>query len=73
MYKRQVQQTIVLERDALQELRTGSDSLATVLAKTVPGMADSSRTMTDYGQTLRGRGVLVLVDGIPLNLSLIHI
>ncbi|WP_206538433.1 STN domain-containing protein, partial [Bifidobacterium pseudocatenulatum] len=56
-----VQQTIVLERDALQELRTGSDSLATVLAKTVPGMADSSRTMTDYGQTLRGRGVLVLV------------
>lgn len=62
-----VQQTIVLERDALQELRTGSDSLATVLAKTVPGMADSSRTMTDYGQTLRGRGVLVLVDGIPLN------
>ena len=68
-----VQQTIVLERDALQELRTGSDSLATVLAKTVPGMADSSRTMTDYGQTLRGRGVLVLVDGIPLNLSLIHI
>ncbi len=62
-----VQQTIVLERDALQELRTGSDSLATVLSKTVPGMADSSRTMTDYGQTLRGRGVLVLVDGIPLN------
>ncbi|WP_245618525.1 TonB-dependent receptor plug domain-containing protein, partial [Knoellia aerolata] len=38
-----------------------------MLAKTVPGMADSSRTMTDYGQTLRGRGVLVLVDGIPLN------
>lgn len=62
-----VQQTIVLERDALQELRTGSDSLATILSKTVPGMADSSRTITDYGQTLRGRGVLVLVDGIPLN------
>ncbi|KAG1081200.1 hypothetical protein G6F40_015592 [Rhizopus arrhizus] len=30
-------------------------------------MADSSRTITDYGQTLRGRGILVLVDGIPLN------
>ncbi|MGE8639482.1 MAG: TonB-dependent siderophore receptor [Achromobacter sp.] len=62
-----VQQTIVLERDNLQELRTGSDSLATVLSKVVPGMADSSRTITDYGQTLRGRGILVLVDGIPLN------
>ncbi|KAG1249982.1 hypothetical protein G6F68_013047 [Rhizopus microsporus] len=55
-----VQQTIVLERDNLQELRTGSDSLATVLSKVVPGMADSSRTITDYGQTLRGRGILVL-------------
>lgn len=61
------QQTIVLEREALQELRTGSDSLATLLSKQVPGMADSSRTITDYGQTLRGRGMLVLVDGIPLN------
>ena len=60
-------QTTVIERDQLQELRTGSDSLATVLAKAVPGMADSSRTITDYGQTLRGRSMLVLVDGIPLN------
>lgn len=62
-----VQQTIVLERNELQTLRTGSDSLATILGKSVPGMADSSHTITDYGQTLRGRGVLVLVDGIPLN------
>ncbi len=60
-------QTTVIEREQLQELRTGSDSLATVLAKAVPGMADSSRTITDYGQTLRGRSMLVLVDGIPLN------
>ncbi|WP_245979319.1 TonB-dependent receptor [Solilutibacter pythonis] len=30
-------------------------------------MADSSRTITDFGQTLRGRGALILVDGIPLN------
>ena len=62
-----VQQTIVLDRENMQELMTGSASLATVLAKEVPGMADSSRTITDYGQTLRGRGILVLVDGIPLN------
>ncbi|HSC67371.1 MAG TPA: TonB-dependent siderophore receptor, partial [Cellvibrio sp.] len=37
------------------------------LAKTVPGMADSSHTITESGQTLRGRETLVLVDGIPLN------
>jgi iron complex outermembrane receptor protein len=30
-------------------------------------MADSSHTITDYGQTLRGRNMLVLVDGVPLN------
>ncbi|MFC3217204.1 TonB-dependent receptor plug domain-containing protein [Comamonas sp. JC664] len=30
-------------------------------------MSDSSRNMSDFGMTLRGRNVLVLVDGIPLN------
>src|SRR3546814_8265482 len=30
-------------------------------------MSDSSHTITDFGQTLRGRNMLVLVDGIPLN------
>ncbi|MBW0961556.1 TonB-dependent receptor plug domain-containing protein, partial [Escherichia coli] len=36
-------------------------------AKAVPGMSDSSRTITEYGQTLRGRSMLVMVDGVPLN------
>lgn len=30
-------------------------------------MSDSSRTITEYGQTLRGRSMLVMVDGVPLN------
>lgn len=60
-------QVTVIERNELEQLKTGSDSLATVLAKAVPGMADSSRTITDFGQTLRGRGMLVLLDGVPLN------
>lgn len=63
----QARQVSVLEREQLEQLSRGSDSLATVLAKAVPGMADSSRTVTDYGQTLRGRTMLVLVDGVPLN------
>lgn len=63
----QARQVSVIEREQLEQLREGSDSLATVLAKSVPGMADSSRTITDYGQTLRGRTMLVLVDGVPLN------
>lgn len=64
---RPTRQSTVLERAELDELKTGSDSLATVLAKVIPGMADSSHTVTDFGQTLRGRGMLVLLDGVPLN------
>ncbi|TFF49288.1 TonB-dependent siderophore receptor [Pseudomonas putida] len=60
-------QSTVLEHEQLQELRQGSESLATVLAKVIPGMSDSSRTVTEYGQTLRGRSMLVMVDGVPLN------
>jgi iron complex outermembrane receptor protein len=64
---RPTRQSTAIERDEFNELRQASDTLATVLSKAVPGMADSSRTITDYGQTLRGRNTLVLVDGIPLN------
>jgi iron complex outermembrane recepter protein len=46
-----------------------SGNIATVLAKVVPGLSDSSRTITDYGQTLRGRNALILVDGVPMNLT----
>ncbi|MEN5214485.1 TonB-dependent receptor [Pseudomonas pudica] len=60
-------QSTVLEHEQLQELRQGSESLATLLAKAIPGMSDSSRTVTEYGQTLRGRSMLVMVDGVPLN------
>lgn len=62
-----VHQVDVIEREKLEQLRHGSDNLATVLAKITPGMSDSSRTITDYGQTLRGREMLILVDGVPLN------
>lgn len=47
-------QVTILEGQEVEQLRQGSDSLATMLSKVVPGMADSSHTITDYGQTLRG-------------------
>ena len=62
-----VRQVTTLEREEVETLRHGSDSLATMLSKAVPGMADSSHTITDYGQTLRGRNMLILVDGVPMN------
>ncbi|WP_342063837.1 TonB-dependent receptor [Acinetobacter pittii] len=59
-----------LDEKQIELLRNGSSgSIATVLAKAVPGLSDSSRTITDYGQTLRGRNALILVDGVPMNLT----
>lgn len=64
---RPTRQVNVIEREELNELRQASNSVASLLSKVVPGMADSSRTITEYGQTLRGRNMLLLVDGIPIN------
>lgn len=64
---RPTRQVNVIEHEELDELRQGSASFATLLSKIIPGMADSSHTVSDFGQTLRGRNMLVLVDGIPLN------
>ncbi|MDH6593366.1 iron complex outermembrane receptor protein [Variovorax sp. TBS-050B] len=60
-------QVSVIEGQELDDLRASSPNLSAMLAKSVPGLSDSSRTLSDFGTTLRGRNVLVLVDGIPLN------
>ncbi|HFE9915390.1 TPA: TonB-dependent receptor plug domain-containing protein, partial [Acinetobacter baumannii] len=63
-------QVTKLDEKQIELLRNGSSgNIATVLAKAVPGLSDSSRTITDYGQTLRGRNALILVDGVPMNLT----
>lgn len=63
-------QVTKLNEKEIELLKNGSSgSLASVLAKAVPGLSDSSRTITDYGQTLRGRNALILVDGVPMNLT----
>ncbi|WP_432734372.1 TonB-dependent siderophore receptor [Ralstonia solanacearum] len=64
---RPTRQVTQITHDELSDLQAGSGTLATALSKVVPGMADSSHTITDYGQTLRGRSTLVLLDGMPLN------
>lgn len=60
-------QVTVIESQELDDLRATSPNLGTLLTKAVPGLSDSSRNLTDFGQTLRGRNALVIVDGIPLN------
>lgn len=50
----EIQHTLLLTEDA-----------TAVLARTVPGYAESSQAMSNSGETLRGRVALRLFDGIP--------
>lgn len=48
-------QITVIEGQELNDLRAISpNSIGSMLTKAVPGLSDSSRSLTDYGQTLRG-------------------
>lgn len=50
--------------------QTGAGSkVADLLGSLIPGLTPSSGTMTNYGQTLRGRNALILIDGVPQNAS----
>ncbi|WP_240768567.1 TonB-dependent receptor [Olivibacter sp. XZL3] len=47
-------------------------SISDILAFTVPGLGPSSNKAVNTGQTLRGRSVLVLIDGIPQSTPLMN-
>jgi iron complex outermembrane receptor protein len=47
------------------ELQTINSNPADILAISVPGLGVSSGSSSNWGQTLRGRQILVLIDGIP--------
>ncbi|TDS11671.1 TonB-dependent receptor [Sphingobacterium paludis] len=49
-----------------------STDIASVLGNTIPGLGVAARKGTNSGQTLRGRAVLVLIDGIPQSTPLMN-
>lgn len=55
----------VITREALQSQLQVSPSLGDALGKLVPGLAAGSQSQSTFGQTLRGRNVLVMIDGVP--------
>lgn len=55
---------IVSSRDINNQMKINTN-IASILAAQVPGLALNSNTTSNTGQTLRGRNVLVMVDGIP--------
>jgi iron complex outermembrane receptor protein len=55
----------VISQQEIQQQAGLDRNLGDVLAKTVPGIGPSTESLSTFGQTLRGRDYLVLIDGIP--------
>ncbi len=55
----------VIDREDIERQASVDSNLSSILAQTVPGMAPSTEALTNFGQTIRGRKFLVLIDGIP--------
>lgn len=55
----------VLGRESLGTQLQLTTDIGDVLAQEVPGLASSTHSLSNFGQTLRGRSLFVLIDGVP--------
>ena len=55
----------VVDEQQIREQASLDRNLGTILSRTVPGFGPSTEANSNFGQTLRGRKFLVLIDGIP--------
>ena len=55
----------VVDEQQIQEQASLDNNLSGILANTVPGLGPSTGAASNFGQSLRGRNFLVLIDGIP--------
>lgn len=55
----------ILSSKQIEIQRSISNNLSDILASTVPGLGFSTNRTQNLGQTLRGRRVLIMIDGIP--------
>lgn len=60
----------VVDSEELQQQVGQSRNIGEALAKQVPGFAPPTQLTATYGQTLRGRDVSVLIDGVPQTTNL---
>ncbi|WP_018261010.1 TonB-dependent receptor [Methylobacterium sp. WSM2598] len=67
----EIPQTVqVVGRPAIEEQLKQSPSASAALARLLPGFSASNQTVSGASETYRGRDLLVLVDGVPLNTPL---
>lgn len=55
----------VISREEIDRQKSGDRSVGEILSKTTPGFSPSTEAKTNYGQSLRGRNFLTMVDGVP--------
>lgn len=56
--------TVVTREEVEQQSRI-TNSVGDMLANVTPGFSQSTEANTDFGQTLRGRTFLTMIDGVP--------
>ncbi len=67
----QVPQTVqVIGREEIERQLFLGNNAANAIARLVPGFSQTTETISGASETFRGREVLVLLDGVPLNTPL---
>jgi iron complex outermembrane receptor protein len=62
----------ILQAKQIREQLAINPNITSILGNTVPGLGTFTNKATNSGQTLRGRAVLVLIDGIPQSTPLMN-
>ncbi|MEM8596674.1 MAG: TonB-dependent receptor [Pseudomonadota bacterium] len=56
--------TVVTEEE-IEAQRSVTRNIGGIISNTTPGFSPSTEAQTNFGQTLRGRNFLTLIDGVP--------
>ncbi|MCX4028354.1 TonB-dependent receptor [Endozoicomonas sp. SM1973] len=57
----------LVDKETVEEQSHGGKNLSDILSTVVPSLDVGSQGRTNYGQNLRGRAMLVMIDGVSLN------
>ena len=60
----------VIDSAELEQQSRVSSDMGEILSNLVPGLGQSSENLTNFGQQMRGRDFLVMIDGVPQNSSI---
>lgn len=61
---------MVVSKPQIEQQALVSNGIADMLGKLVPGLAPSTGSLSNFGQSFRGRKVVVMVDGVMMTTNL---